>query len=64
MTIKKSGKGYKLYSKKTGKPLSKVTSKKGAMKRERQVQMYKNLAKYKKDHGGKSFLTGKKSKKK
>lgn len=43
MTIKKVGKGFKLFSKKTGKPLSKVTTKSGARKRERQVEYFKNL---------------------
>jgi hypothetical protein len=60
MTVKKVAGGYKLYSKKTGKPLSKTTTKAGAKKREMQVQYFKNLDKYKKDHGGKSFPKTKK----
>jgi hypothetical protein len=63
MTIKKSGKGYRLVSK-TGKNLGVSKSLQAAKKREKQVIMFKNLAKYKKDHGGKSFLTGKQPKKK
>ena len=42
MTIRKVKGGYKLYSKKSGKPLSKTTSKKGVLKRERQVEYFKH----------------------
>lgn len=40
--IKKVKGGYKLYSRKTGKPLSRVTTKAGAKKRERQVNYFKS----------------------
>ena len=60
MTVKKVKGGYVLVSKKTGKRLSKVTSKAGAMKREKQVQYFKNNAQYKKDHGGRSIPIRKK----
>lgn len=46
MTIKRSGKGFVLVSKKTGKPLSKKgISKKAALKRERQVEFFKHKGK-------------------
>jgi hypothetical protein len=46
MTIRKVGKGkFKLFSKKTGKPLSKAVSKKQALKRERQVEFFKHKKK-------------------
>lgn len=45
--IRKTSNGkYKLYSKKTGRPLSKATSKAGALKRERQVEYFKHQKKY------------------
>jgi hypothetical protein len=59
MTVKKTTGGYALFSKKTGRKLSKTVKSKDSpelKKREKQVQMYKNEEKYKKDHGGKSFL--------
>jgi hypothetical protein len=41
--IKSIGNGeYKLFSKKTGKPLSKAGSKEAAKKRERQVEFFKH----------------------
>lgn len=43
--IKKVTGGYKLYSKKTGKPLSKTTTKSKVIKREKQVQYFKNKGK-------------------
>lgn len=43
--IRKVAGGYKLVSKKTGKPLSKVTTKAGAEKRERQVEYFKHVKK-------------------
>jgi hypothetical protein len=47
MTIKehiiKTGAGYKLVSKKTGKNLGTATTKAGIMKRERQVQYFKHM---------------------
>jgi len=49
--IKKVKGGYVLVSKTTGRRLSKVTTKAGAKKREKQVQYFKNNEKYKKDHG-------------
>jgi hypothetical protein len=60
MMIKKVGSKYVLFSKKTGKRLSKPTTKAGAKKREKQVQYFKNNEKYKKDHGGKSIPIKKK----
>lgn len=62
MTVKKVKGGYVLVSKKTHKRLSKVTTKKGAEKREKQVQFFKNNEKYKKDHGGRSIPRRKKGK--
>ena len=51
MTVRKVKGGYVLVSKKTGRRLSKVTTKEGAKKREKQVQFFKNDKKYFKDHG-------------
>ena len=42
--IVKSGAGYKLVSKKTGKNLGTYPTKAGAEKRERQVQYFKNMS--------------------
>jgi hypothetical protein len=56
MTLKKVGNKYKVVSKTTGKDLSKPMSKEMALHREKQIQMFKNLDKYKKDHNGKTFL--------
>ena len=41
--IVKTGSGYKLVSKKTGKNLGTATSKAGIEKRERQVQYFKHM---------------------
>ena len=50
--IRKVKGGYVLVSKTTGRRLSKVTkSRESLKKREKQVQYFKNNAKYKKDHG-------------
>lgn len=56
MTVRKTKGGYALYSKKTGRRLSKVYKSKNSpalKKREKQVQFFKNNAKYKRDHGRK-----------
>ncbi len=45
MTIVKQGSKYVLKSKKTGKNLSKLTSKAGALKREQQVEYWKRVKK-------------------
>jgi hypothetical protein len=63
MTVKKTKGGYALFSKTTGKRLSKVVKSKNSpslKKRERQVQFFKNNSKYEKDHPGKSLKRGKK----
>jgi len=60
MVARKVKGGYVLVSKKTGRRLSKVTTKAGVKKREKQVQYFKNNEKYKKDHGGKSIPRRKK----
>ena len=54
MRVKVKG-GYVLKSKKTGRRLSKVTTKKGVMKREKQIQWFKNQKKYKSEHHGRSI---------
>jgi len=41
--IIKTGEGYKLVSKKTGKNLGTATSKAGILKRERQVEYFKHM---------------------
>ena len=61
MTIKKTSKGFELDSKTTGKKLGgPYKTKEEAMKREKQVQFFKNDAKYQKDHGGKHIPIKKK----
>ncbi len=54
MTIKKVSGGYALFSKTSGRRLSKVFKSKnapGLKKRERTVQFFKNQKKFKADHG-------------
>lgn len=54
MTVRKTKGGYALFSKTTGRRLSKVYKSKNSpalKKRERQVQFFKNNAKFKRDHG-------------
>jgi len=58
MTVKKTKGGYALFSKTTGRKLSKIYKSKNSpalQKRERQVQMFKNNEKFKRDHE-KGFL--------
>ena len=61
--IKKTKGGYALYSKTTGRKLSKTVKSKDSpelKKREKQVTFFKNNEQYKKDHGGKSIPRRKK----
>lgn len=52
MTIKRSGRGFAVYGKKTGKRLTKTyKSRKAALHREKQIQYFVNDKKYFKDHG-------------
>lgn len=54
MTVRKTKGGYALFSKTTGRKLSRTFKSKnspGLMKRERQVQFFKNNSKFKIDHG-------------
>ena len=55
MTIRKVGSGHRLVSKK-GRNLGTFSTREGAEKRERQVQMFKNL---KKSSGGPGSLRSK-----
>jgi len=58
MTVKKVDGGYALFSKTTGKKLSKTYKKKDSpelKKREKQVQFFKNDEKHKEDHGGRGI---------
>lgn len=55
MAVKKVSGGYALFSKTTGKRLSKVYKSKDSpslKKREKQVQFFKNDEKHREDHGG------------
>lgn len=49
--LKKTGSKYKVTSKTTGRDLSKPMSKEEALKREKQIQYFKNNEEYEKDHG-------------
>lgn len=60
MTLKKVGNKFKVVSKTTGKDLSKPMSHDEAMKRERQIQFFKNDEQYMKDHAGKHIPMKKK----
>lgn len=51
MTIKRSGHGFAVYGKNSGKRLTKTyRSRKSALHRERQIQYFVNDKKYFKDH--------------
>jgi hypothetical protein len=60
--IKKQGGEYALKSKTTGKTLYKSKDKEAVVKRERQIQYFKNNEQYKKDHNGRSIPIKKKGK--
>lgn len=65
MTVKKTKGGYALFSKTTGRRLSKVYKSKNSpqlKKREKQVTFFKNNSKYQRDHPGKSLMTRKRRK--
>lgn len=63
MTIKPAGKGKYVLVSHTGKRLTKPTTKKNALKRERQIQFFKNNKQYKKDHHGRGIPLRRKGKK-
>jgi hypothetical protein len=63
MTVKKTKGGYALFSKTTGRRLSKVVKSKNSpslKKREKQIQFFKNNDKYERDHPGKTLRRRKK----